>query len=144
MKKIMVLALAFCIAFAGCSAKDPQIDPELVVMEVTSKSGTELSFEIKNNSNHNIVFGNNYYFEHKEGEEWVKMADRTQAYFTEIAHILEPGETYKSSVNFEARYGALSDGTYRIVKEMRFENFDGTDFGGQLAAAEFEVTVRER
>ncbi len=144
MKRLAVLFLIFCFAFSGCVSVDPQIDPNLVTAEIINVTDKSLTYEITNNSKDNIVFGNEYYFEYKDGENWAKISDRTEIFFTEIAHILEPGQSKTITENFEYRYGALSSGTYRVVKDIRFENQDGTDFGGQILTAEFEVIAIEK
>lgn len=144
MKKIFALFAVFCLCFSGCVSTDPQIDPELVVMEITEYFEGSVGFEIKNNSKDRISFGENYSLEFYNGKEWEEVGETSETFFIAIAHILESENIYSSSANLEMRYGILSDGNYRIVKEIRFLNEDGEDYGGQEIFAEFEVSQKER
>ena len=144
MKKIFVLILAFCLLISGCVSTDPEIDPNLVVMEVTSSSESKVSFVIKNNSKDAVVFGESYTLEFFDGESWSEVPEAYATFFIEIAHLLASGEEYKSSVNLEMRYGALSSGTYRIVKSISLENDLGETYATQQLTAEFEIFAVER
>lgn len=144
MKKIIIMALVFVLAFGGCVSTEPQIDPNLVTMKITEYSGEKTGFEIKNNSKDRVTFGEDYSLEFFNGEDWEEISEREETFFIAIAHVLETGDAFVSSVNLSARYGELSNGKYRIAKDIRFENEDGVDCGGQRVYAEFEVTAKER
>ena len=142
MKRILIFTILLCLC--GCVPTDPEIDPNLVKMEITEYSEGKIGFEILNNSKDNIVFGEEYILEFYDGERWTEVPERTETFFIAIAHLLENGESYCSSVNIEARYGTLSHGKYRIAKDVRFETEDGIDYGGQRVYGEFEVAATEK
>ncbi len=144
MKKIFVWILIFCFCLGGCVKTEPQIDPNLVTLEIISSTNKNVTFEIKNNSKDGISFGEDYYIEYMENGKWVPLEERGEYFFTMIAYGLGSGETKRFTVDFEGRYGALSDGTYRVTKDVRFLNEEGIDYGGQRIFAEFEVVAIER
>ena len=141
MKKIFVLCLAICLCFCGCVSTEPQIDPNLVVIEITSYDETSINYTVINNSKFGIELGNDYRLEFKEEENWEEVPERTEAFFSMIAYVLNPSEGKSFSENLEMRYGKLSNGTYRIVKDVRLLNEDGEICGTQQATAEFEIVV---
>lgn len=141
MKKIFLLLLAICICFCGCVSTEPQIDPNLVVIEITSYDETSINYTVINNSKFGIELGNDYHLEYKEGNNWVEVTETGEVFFTMIAYVLNPSEGKSFSENLEMRYGVLQKGTYRIVKDARLLNEDGELCGAQQATAEFEIIV---
>ena len=144
MKKISVLFIAFLILFCGCEEKDPQINPNLIKMEITYCDSEKISYKIINNCGYGIEFGSEYNIEYLEENDWIPVAERTEAFFNAIAYGLASGEENVFSINTESRYGALSDGKYRIIKDISLLNEDGVMCGSQRIFAEFEVSVKER
>ena len=126
MKKIFVLLLAICLCFCGCVSTEPQIDPNLVVIEITDFDETRVNYTVVNNYKFGIELGNEYRLEYKDGESW-------------IAYVINQGEGKDFSENLEMRYGKLQSGTYRIVKDVRLLNEDGEICGSQQITAEFEI-----
>lgn len=143
MRKTVVLLMALCLVFTGCVSADPQIDPNLVVLEVLSVTDKSISYEVKNNSKDNIVLTNEWYFEYKENDNWEFLSPKAEMDLKEIKYVIEPGESKVFSENFEQTIGSLSSGTYRVVKETRFINSEGIDFGGQVLTGQFEVVALE-
>ncbi len=144
MKKIFAIIMTFCICLSGCVSTEPEVDPNLVTMEVTYSDPEKISYEITNNWKFGIEFGSEYEIEYLEGTEWIPVAERTEAFFTLIAHGIASGEKNVFSADFEGRYGALSSGKYRVVKDIKLLNEDGTECGSQRVYAEFEITAVER
>ena len=144
MKRIIVLILAICLCFCGCVSTEPQIDPNLIKIEVTYSDSKNITFDVVNNSKDGIEFGSEYHIEYLDGEEWAPLEEKTETFFTMIAHILESGGKMNFSFDIAARYGELSSGTYRIAKTFTLLNEDGISCGSQMAYGEFEVQVFER
>ena len=144
MKKFFAAITALCLLLSGCANAEPEIDPNLIVMEVTYSDPEKISYEITNNWKYGIEFGSEYEIEYLEGDEWIPVAERTEAFFTLIAHGIAPGEKNVFSADFEARYGALSSGKYRVLKDIKLLNEDGTECGSQRVYAEFEINAKEK
>ena len=144
MKRIIVLFLAICLCFCGCVSTEPQIDSNLIKIEITYGDSKNVTFDVINNSKDGIEFGSEYHIEYLDGEEWVSLEERTETFFTMIAYVLVSGEKMNFSFDMEARYGELSSGTYRIAKNFTLLNEDGISCGSQMAYGEFEVIAIER
>jgi hypothetical protein len=144
MKKFLVLLIAICVLFCGCVKTEPQIDPNLIKIEITYSDSKNITFDVINNSKDSIEFGSEYSIEYLEGKEWIPVAERTETFFDMMARILASGEKMNFSFDIAARYGELSSGTYRIAKDFTLLNEDGIPCGSQRAFAEFEVTAIER
>lgn len=135
MKKVFVLLIAICVLFCGCVKTEPQIDPNLIKIEITYSDSKNVTFDVINNSKDGIEFGSEYL----DGEEWAPLEERTETFFTMIAYMLASGEKMNFSFDIAARYGELSDGTYRIAKTFTLLNEDGIPCGSRMAYGEFEV-----
>ena len=138
-KKIFVLILAICLCFCGCVSTEPQIDPNLIKIEITYSDSKNVTFDVVNNSKDGIEFGSEYHIEYLDGEEWAPLEERTETFFTMIAYMLASGEKMNFSFDIAARYGELSNGTYRFAKTFTLLNEDGIPCGSQMAYGEFEV-----
>ena len=139
MKKIFALILSFVFIFSGCVSTEPQIDPNIVLVEINSCDGKNIDYTVVNNSKDTIELGNDYRLEYKEGNNWVEVPETGEVFFSMIAYVLNPGEGKSFSENLEMRYGELQKGTYRIVKSVRLLNEDGEICGAQQATGEFEI-----
>ena len=144
MKKIFLLLLAICICFCGCVSTEPQIDPNLIKIDITYGDSKNVTFDVINNSKDGIEFGSEYHIEYLDGEEWLPLEERTETFFTMIAYMLASGEKMNFSFDIAARYGELSSGTYRIANNFTLLNEDGISCGNQMAYGEFEVQAVKR
>ncbi|MBR6658013.1 MAG: hypothetical protein IKL18_07590 [Oscillospiraceae bacterium] len=144
MKKLFLLLGVICLCFCGCVSTEPQIDPNLIKIEITHSDSENITFDVINNAKDNIEFGSEYYIDYFDGENWVTLEERTETFFTTIAHILAPGGKMNFSFDIASRYGELSSGKYRIWKDVRLLNEDGEVCGSQRVYGEFEVQVLER
>ena len=63
MKRIIVLIMAFCICFCGCVSTEPQIDPNLIEIEITYSDSKNITFDVVNNAKDSIEFGSEYHIE---------------------------------------------------------------------------------
>lgn len=144
MKKLAVLAFAVALLFSGCAENDPQIDPDMIKIEITYSGSENITFDVINNYAHDIETGADYFMEYYDGESWIPLDEKTEAYFNMVANVIAPGEKMNFSYDINSRYGKLSDGKYRLVKDINLLNDDGVICGSQRIYAEFEVSVKER
>lgn len=144
MKKLIILMVITALLFFGCANEEPQIDTELIKIEITYSDSANITYDLINNSKNEIEFGSEYAIEYYDGESWVPVEERSEAFFTMMAYVLVPGEKMNFSYDMAGRYGELSDGKYRVFKDVKLLNEDGTDCGSQRVYAEFEVSVKER
>ena len=144
MKKLAVILIIALFVFAGCAESEPQIDPNLVQIEITYSDSENITFDVINNYSGNIEFGSEYFIEYFDGEKWLPLEERTETFFTMIANVLSPGGKMNFSYDIAARYGELSSGKYRVYKDINLLNEDGVVCGSQRAFAEFEVFVKEK
>lgn len=91
---------------------------------------------LSNNSDINVQYGNPYEIEIKKNDSWHKIDG--QLVFTLPAFILKSGGTKEIEINWENGYGRLSDGTYRIIKDIGYEKEDGT-FEKIYVSTEFTI-----
>ena len=144
MKTIFALVLAVAIMVSGGVSTEPQIDPNLIKIEITYSDSKNVTFDVINNAKDGIEFGSEYHIEYLDGKNWVPLEEKTETFFTMIAHVLASGEKMNFSFDIAARYGELSSGTYRIAKNFTLLNEDGIPCGSQMAYGEFEVQAVKR
>lgn len=125
MKKMLSLVLAtilILLFLSGCQSKNIPNEIELFMKKGTLSS-TGVTLVVKNNSDFYFTYGADYGIEKYENGKWVQLADPENYAVITIAYLLLP---YSSSeeikLDWEWRYGKLSEGEYRIVK-----NFDKTE-----------------
>ncbi len=129
---VMVLGLTGCgktkNGFDIGSKSDIQIsekDVSLSIKEGTLKN-TGATLILENNSNTSIVYGNPYWIENEENEEWFKVKTINDLNFTLPEFGCYPNEKKEINIDWEYGYGKLSSGKYRIVKDVDFEYEDDT------------------
>ena len=49
MKKVIIMATVLALVFGGCVSAEPEIDPNLVTIEIIGSSDKSVTFELKNN-----------------------------------------------------------------------------------------------
>lgn len=82
--------------------------------DVKTTSGTIV---IENNSGTDVTFGLDYTIEKYENGQWSKLASNPVA-IPAIAAVVFSGGTYTSNLSWADMYGSLSQGTYRVVKQV--------------------------
>ncbi len=97
-----------------------------VVLEL--KSGTlkktKASFILKNNSNVNITYGNEYKIEKKTADNWQELEGKLA--FNLPAYNLKYMDSVELKLDWKNGYGSLDKGQYRLVKNVSVENVDGS------------------
>ena len=138
MKKLLLVIVLFAL-FSGCANEDPQIDTELIKIEITYSDSANITYDVVNNSKEMIEFGSEYAIEYYDGKNWAPMEEKSETFFTIIAYALNSGEKMNFSYDMSGRYGELSGGKYRIFKDINILNEDGIICGNQRIYGEFEV-----
>ena len=77
---------------------------------------TGATFILKNNTNDEYWYGQEYYIERKEENVWVKIATDYPLTWNAIAYTLKANEEKEINIDWSISYGELSDGKYRLVK----------------------------
>ena len=98
-----------------------------VVLEL--KSGTlkktKATFILKNNSNVNIIYGNEYKIEKKIDDNWQELEGKLN--FNLPAYNLKYMDSVELKLDWKNGYGSLDKGEYRLVKNVSVENVDGSN-----------------
>ena len=118
-----------------CSKNEHKLDGETnsldnvkdkVVLEL--KSGTlkktKATFILKNNSNVNITYGNEYKIEKKINNNWQELARKLA--FNLPAYNLKYMDSVELKLDWKNGYGSLDKGKYRLVKSVSIEKVDGS------------------
>ncbi len=153
-KKIIAVLLALLLLLCGCSdEKNPLAEStgeEAIIipdenvpaeMRVVYADERALKLEIKNISENEIIFSNDFNIQIFEDGKWCDLEIIENAAFTEPAYPVEPGETREDEIGFAYLYGSLSEGEYRVIKSIG-EDADGITGGKHnffKAAAEFSI-----
>ena len=97
-----------------------------VVLEL--KSGTlkktKATFILKNNSNVNITYGNEYKIENKTDDNWQELEGKLA--FNLPAYNLKYMDSVELKLDWKNGYGSLDKGQYRLVKNVSIEKVDGS------------------
>lgn len=122
MLSVVFSAIIITLCLAGCKNEMVPNEVELYLKEGSlSPSGAALV--IKNNSDFYFTYGEAYCIEKYENDNWVQLPDPKDYAVITIAYQLPPNsESEEINLDWEWRYGKLSQGEYRIVK-----SFDKTE-----------------
>lgn len=145
MKKRIILSIVFLLLFVGLiiysvifsyGEAEPLDLAENITMEIkegtlTNKGATVIITDLSGNEN---TYNNEFRLDRKKNGRWHKMVKEDPV-------IVAPGATGKDEnnkveieLNFEAYYGIIEDGHYRIVKEINDKDI----------AAEFDlITLKD-
>lgn len=149
MKKIISILICcmFVISLTGCNNKNKfeigdksevEITNNDVLLSIKEGSLTRkgVTLILTNNSDKNYSYGNPYEIEIKKNGEWHKI--NVELYFTLPALHLASKESKELEIDWEYGYGKLANGTYRIIKNLNYENEDGT-YESFNVAVEFTI-----
>jgi len=100
--------------------------------------GTVIRAEIKNGWGAEVRFGDDYFIQRLEGEEWVTVEPPETPAFDTVLRTVQPGETSEWTADSSLIYGELPKGSYRLCKNffMDAENYKN---GKHLAFFVFEI-----
>ena len=115
----LVLALVCALAlFAGCSRFQPT-DVENVSMKITDASSKGATLTIKDSNEEKFVYGEWYKIVKVEDGNWLELETLTgRLTFDELAYVPDSKGIVEFTINWEATYGELPAGTYRLMKDV--------------------------
>ncbi|MDO5556942.1 MAG: hypothetical protein Q4G05_01675 [Clostridia bacterium] len=144
-----ILTILFCgviiFGITGCGNKtefdignksDIQIseqDVSLTIKEDTLKN-TGATLVLKNFSDKTLKYDEVYEIEIEQDNEWYKI--NVEIDFNDPLWEVEQNESNELELKWEHGYGKLATGTYRIIKEVYFENDSEEKF---YVSAEFTI-----
>lgn len=155
MKKYGILCLFLCLLLTACGGSEELADPG--VADKPRYAGTDLGVSIacedvtptgmtlvftRSGTAGELITGSYYNLEAFTNDGWqaVELLERDAAW-TSIAYIIEEEGESRFPENWEWLYGELTDGSYRIGKEIYGENEKCTVYGYfTLPAAEADYT----
>ena len=149
-KKLLIIFLCGVMALGvtGCGKSknefdigdksDIKISQNDVIMTIkegtlTNKSATLV---LTNHSDKNFQYGNPYEIEIKKDGEWHKI--NVELYFDMPAFQLSAKESNEIELDWENEYGKLTEGTYRIIKEIDYE-YEEEKYENFNIAVEFNI-----
>lgn len=134
MTKKMILTLLLCsvLALGLCSCNSTKkeqtnrIESSYTVTEIEnvsasienlSPAGATIVITDKNEEPH--IYGEWYQIEKEENGKWVELETIIDDYgFNEIGYLVDDHHQVKFVIDWEWLYGKLSDGSYRILKQV--------------------------
>lgn len=121
-RSIFLISALFVFALSGCGETErfskestyKESDNKSVTLSVSDDSVTSkgLTLTIKNNTDKDITYGEDYVLEQKRSDKWYKSDDEQS--FTALGCVLKANDTNEDEISFSA----LEDGEYRIIKEF--------------------------
>ena len=149
-KKLLIIFLCGVMALGvtGCGKSknefdigdksDIKISQNDVIMTIkegtlTNKSATLV---LTNHSDKNFQYGNPYEIEIKKDGEWHKI--NAELNFDMPAFPLSSKESKEIELDWENEYGKLTEGTYRIIKEIDYE-YEEEKYENFNIAVEFNI-----
>lgn len=159
-KTILVIAalLLISVSLSGCDAIKDFIDKKHNVsfgeksegekisyedaeMKYVSNTSKSLTVEIENNTASTWQSGNmkDYSLEAEKDGEWYYVTQIGEFANTMELMIFAPGDKITHTFKFENRYGVLSPGKYRVVKNYWANATETTESGSFQLVCEFTV-----
>ena len=133
MKKSLFLFLIAALilgALSGCNSKtkkqSKQAESSYLITEVENVSATiddisptGATIVITDKNKEQYTYGEWYQIEKEENGKWVELETKIDNYgFNEIGYLVDDHDQVKFVIDWEWLYGTLSDGSYRIVKQV--------------------------
>ena len=129
MKKRIILSIVFLLLFVGLiiysvifsyGEAEPLDLAENITMEIkegtlTNKGATVIITDLSGNEN---TYNNEFRLDRKKNGRWHKMVKEDPVIVTPVATGKDENNKVEIELNFEAYYGIIEDGHYRIVKEI--------------------------
>lgn len=125
MKRVLLIIFISIFLILGLTACTKSKNKSGVNMSIKKGSLTSSGATIVliNNTDKKIMYGNPYEIEVKKDGKWEKIDNDLN--FNLPAYYLLPGESKEMKLMWEDGYGKLAKGTYRIIKNIRYESKDG-------------------
>ena len=151
MKKT-ILTILLCgvmvLEMTGCGKQKNEFDignkPDIKISQndviMTIKEGTltnkSATLVLTNHSDKNFQYGSPYEIEIKKDGEWHKI--NVELYFNMPVFQLSAKESKEIELDWENGYGKLTEGTYRIIKEIDYE-YEKEKYETFNVAVEFNI-----
>ena len=143
-KKMFLLSLSLVLVLPVCSCSGVEkaevaaytvneIETVNVVADSVSPDG--LTYTITNNSDETVAYSHYYHLDVEQNGVWYHVKEKKEMVVLMIRPATAAGKADTYECNWRERYGSLSEGHYRLVKQF---GFDGT-FEKYYIAAEFTV-----
>ncbi len=120
----------------------------MAIEEVNSRQGVTVNMEcynatdgdvkFSNTTNKELTYGDDYRIQMQLDGVWYDLQPKTEMCYHDIGYALPPKGSSVWKVNWEAWYGGLPKGQYRIVKSVIESDGMGT-YQEDYLAAEFEI-----
>ena len=149
-KKLLIIFLCGVMALGvtGCGKQKNELDigdkSDIKVSQndviMTIKEGTltnkSATLVLTNYSDKNFQYGSPYEIEIKKDGEWHKL--NVELYFNMPVFQLSAKESKEIELDWENGYGKLTEGTYRIIKEIDYE-YEKEKYETFNVAVEFNI-----
>lgn len=149
-KKLLIIFLCGVMALGvtGCGKQKNELDigdkSDIKVSQndviMTIKEGTltnkSATLVLTNHSDKNFQYGSPYEIEIKKDGEWHKI--NVELYFNMPVFQLSAKESKEIELDWENGYGKLTEGTYRIIKEIDYE-YEKEKYETFNVAVEFNI-----
>lgn len=149
-KKLLIIFLCGVMALGvtGCGKQKNELDigdkSDIKVSQndviMTIKEGTltnkSATLVLINYSDKNFQYGSPYEIEIKKDGEWHKI--NVELYFNMPVFQLSAKESKEIELDWENGYGKLTEGTYRIIKEIDYE-YEKEKYETFNVAVEFNI-----
>lgn len=129
---IIIAFVSFALYFINKDNAKPtsKIEGLTFLIKNGTLTKTSATIEIKNNSNFNYTFGEDYTIEKKKFGRWKKNKTvEKDVWWNSVENVISNNEQYEKNINWQNIYGTLEKGNYRLVKEIN----------GTRVAVEFSI-----
>ncbi len=127
---VLLFILGISIVYKNLASSVTTIENVSVEIKEGTLSNRGAAIVITNNSKNNVTFGEDYSIERKILGKWFKMRTKTKdIWFNLVSYEVAPGEKREFEEIWDAWYGRLGKGKYRLIKELN----------GKRVAVKFEI-----
>ena len=127
---VLLFILGIYIVYKNLASSVTTIENVSVEIKEGTLSNRGAAIVITNNSKKNVTFGEDYSIERNILGKWFKMRTKTKdIWFNLVSYEVAPGEKREFEEIWDAWYGRLGKGKYRLIKELN----------GKRIAVEFEI-----
>lgn len=106
-----------------CKMIDERDLSDYIDIEITKLTNTYMEITIHDHSDSKIIYGDAFYLEKYENNNWVSIPETGENYgFNDMAYYADEKGNLKMAQYWNHIYGPLDKGIYRIVKNVSFES----------------------
>lgn len=123
---------------------EQQLSPDSATYSLSVKEGTVSKtgavFELYNNSESEISYGESFILKRKENDNWVELPyTREDIAFIDLAYIIYPQVQAEIEVDWEEIYGELPDGIYMLEKQIGIGQGEEIPLGATFTIGEYKT-----